>query len=105
MVVERLRNTAGTLANGTGMKRSLFFQIVIRAALACALLSTVTLLIRDVWVAIGLWLGGTLLLAASIVRVTRKDDPAIETAILSLGEGRDFELKPAFSDHDRLAVT
>lgn len=87
------------------MKRSLFLQIVIRAAVACAVLCAATLLIRNVWVAIVLGAALSLGLAATIVRLSRQDDDAVETAIVSLGEGRETELKPAFSEHDRLTVT
>ncbi|HZQ43827.1 MAG TPA: ATP-binding protein [Acidobacteriaceae bacterium] len=87
------------------MKRSLFLQIVIRAAVACAILCAATLLIRDVWVAVGLAAVLSFALAANIVRLCRRDDDAIEGAIASLGEGRDVELKPALSEHDRLTVT
>ena len=87
------------------MKRSLFVQIVIRAAVACALLCAATLLIRDVWVAVVLGGALSLALAANIVRLCRQDDAAVENAIVLLGEGREIELKPTFSEHDPLTVT
>jgi two-component system, OmpR family, phosphate regulon sensor histidine kinase PhoR len=87
------------------MKRSLFLQILIRAAIACALLCAATLLVREVWVVVGLWLTVALLLASNIARLCRQDDVAIEAAIVSLGEGREIELKPVLSEHDRQAAT
>ncbi len=87
------------------MKRSLFFQILVRAAVACALLCAALLLTQDLWLAIGAGLAVSLLLAASIVRLCRQDESALEAAILALGEGREIQLQPAFSDHDRLAAT
>ena len=63
------------------------------------------LLIRGPWVVVGVGIPIALLLAGSIVRLSRQDDAAIETAILALGEGREIEFKPALSDHDRVAVT
>ena len=87
------------------MKRSLFFQIVIRAAVACAILCAATLLVRDVWVAVVLGTALSLALAASLVRLFRQDNDAVEGAIVSLGEGREVELKPAFSEHDHLTAT
>ncbi len=85
------------------MQRSLFFQIAVRAAIACGLLCAATLLFRDVWVAIALGLTLSLLLTANIVRLCRHDDVAVESAIVSLAEAREIELKPTFSEHDRLA--
>jgi two-component system, OmpR family, phosphate regulon sensor histidine kinase PhoR len=87
------------------MKRSLFLQILLRAAIACAFLCAATLLIRGAWVVIGLALPVALLLAGNIARLCRKDEAAVENAVLSLGEGREIELKPTLSEHDRLAVT
>lgn len=106
MVVERLRKNAPPKpANRIRMKRSLFFHILIRAAIACALLCAAILVIRDVWVAAGMGVAVTLLLATSVVRLIRQDEGAIEAAIVSLGEGREIELKPTFSEHDRFAST
>lgn len=87
------------------MKRSLFLQIVIRAAVVCAILSAATLLVRDARVAVVLGAALSVGLAANIVRLCRRDDAAVENAIVSLGEGRDIELQPAFSEHDPLTVT
>ena len=95
----------GNSAPQDNMKRSLFLQIVIRAAVACALLAAATLLIRDVWVAVVLGVALSLALAANIVRLCRQDDAGVESAIISLGEGREIELKPTFSEHDRMTVT
>ncbi|HEV2576080.1 MAG TPA: ATP-binding protein [Acidobacteriaceae bacterium] len=87
------------------MKRSLFLQIVIRVAVVCALLCAATLLVRDAWVAVVLGLALSVALAANIVRLCRQDDASVENAIVALGEGREIELKPTFSEHDRLTVT
>src|SRR5581483_9492852 len=105
MVEERLHDATWIRPPGITMKRSLFLQIVIRAAVACAILSAATLLVRDAWMAVGLAAVLSFALAANIVRLCRRDDDAIEGAIASLGEGRDVELKPALSEHDRLTVT
>ena len=87
------------------MKRSLFLQILVRAAVACALLCVALLLTRDLWVAILLGVTISFLLAASIVRLTRQDEAALEQAVVALGEGREIQLQPTFSDHDHLAMT
>lgn len=87
------------------MKRSLFLQIAIRAALACGLLCAVVLLTHDVVVAIAVAITLALLLAANIARLTRQDDSALETAMGALAEGREIELKPTLSDNDRLAAS
>ena len=87
------------------MKRSLFLQILVRAAIACALLCVALLLTRDLWVAILLGATISFLLAASIVRLTRQDEAALEAAVVALGEGREIQLQPVFSDHDHLAMT
>jgi two-component system phosphate regulon sensor histidine kinase PhoR len=86
------------------MRRSLFLQIAVRAAIGCAVLCGVLLLTRQVWVVLVAAAAVTLLLAGSIVRLTRVDDAALEAAVLALGEGREFELAPVLAEHDRLAV-
>jgi len=87
------------------MKRSLFLQILVRAVVACAVLCAALLLVNDPWVAVVAGLTASLLLAASVVRLCRKDETALDVAILALGEGREIQLQPAFSDHDRLAAS
>jgi len=87
------------------MKRSLFLQILVRTAVACAVLCAALLLTRDLWAAVLAALVVSFLLAASIVRICRQDEAALEAAILALGEGREIQLQPVFSEHDRLAAT
>jgi two-component system phosphate regulon sensor histidine kinase PhoR len=87
------------------MRRSLFLQILVRAVVACAVLCAALLLTGDPWVAVVSGLVVSLLLAASIVRLCRQDEAALEAAVVALGEGREIQLQPVFSDHDRLAVT
>ena len=86
------------------MKRSLFLQILVRAAVACALLCAALLLTHDLWAGILVAVVVSLMLAGSILRLLRTDDGAIETALTALGEGREIELQPTFSDNDRLAA-
>ncbi len=85
------------------MKRSLFLQILVRAVVACAVLCAALLLMRDPWVAVLAALTVSLLLATSILRLLRQDETALEAAVNALGEGRDIELQPVFSEYDRLA--
>jgi two-component system phosphate regulon sensor histidine kinase PhoR len=87
------------------MRRNLFLQIVVRAVIACALLSAALLLRSDAWVALGGGLVVSLLLAASVYRLSRQDDAALEAAVGALGEGREIELTPALSENDRLAAS
>jgi two-component system, OmpR family, phosphate regulon sensor histidine kinase PhoR len=87
------------------MKRSLFFQILVRAAIACGVVCAVLLLTRDLWAVILVVLTVSFLMAASIVRLLREDDTAVEAALTALGEGREIELQPRFSENDRLAMT
>ena len=87
------------------MKRSLFLQILLRTAIACAILCAAALLFRSPWVVVGLTVPVTILLAGHIVRLSRQDESAIEAAILALGEGRDVEFKPSLSDHERVSAT
>jgi two-component system phosphate regulon sensor histidine kinase PhoR len=86
------------------MKRSLFVQILVRAAIACALLCATLLLTRDLWAVILVAVTVSLLLAGSILRLSRQDDAALEAALTALGEGREIELQPIFSENDRLAM-
>ena len=86
------------------MRRSLFLQILVRAAVACAVLCAALLLMHDLWAAVLAAATVSLLLAMSIVRVARKDETALEVAISALGEGRELQLQPAFNEHDRLAM-
>ena len=86
------------------MRRSLFLQILVRAAVACAVLCAALLLTHDRWAAVLAAATVSLLLAMSIVRVARKDETALEVAISALGEGRELQLQPAFNEHDRLAM-
>ena len=86
------------------MRRSLFLQIAIRCAVACAVLCSVLLLTREVWAVLAAAAAVTLLLAASVVRRTRVDDAALESAVVALGEGRDFGITPVLEEHDRLAA-
>jgi two-component system phosphate regulon sensor histidine kinase PhoR len=69
------------------------------------LLIIATLLTHDVWVAVGGALIVSLLLAASVARLSRQDDAALEAAVTALAEGREIELAPALSENDRLAMT
>ncbi len=85
------------------MKRSLFLQILVRAAVACAVLCAALLLTHDPWVAVFVTITTSLLLATSILRLLRQDETALEAAVNALGEGRDIELQPLFSEYDRLA--
>jgi two-component system phosphate regulon sensor histidine kinase PhoR len=85
------------------MKRSLFLQILVRAVVACVVLCAALLLMRDPWVAVLAALTVSLLLATSILRLLRQDETALEAAVNALGEGRDIELQPVFSEYDRLA--
>jgi two-component system phosphate regulon sensor histidine kinase PhoR len=85
------------------MKRSLFLQVLVRAVVACAVLCAALLLMRDPWVAVLAALTVSLLLATSILRLLRQDETALEAAVNALGEGRDIELQPVFSEYDRLA--
>ncbi len=87
------------------MKRSLFLQIFVRTAVACAVLCAALLLTHDLWVAVVVGLTVSLVLAVSILRLSRQDETALEMAVNALGDGRDIELQPAFSEHDRLAST
>lgn len=104
MVIERLREAGNGNQPGSSMKRSLFLQILVRAAIACIILCAALLLTRDLWVAV--FAGPTIsfLLAVSIVRLCRQDEAALEAAVLALGEGREIQLQPEISDHDRLAA-
>ncbi len=86
------------------MKRSLFLQIALRTAIACAVVCTAVLLTRGVWVAAVTAAAVALLLAASIVRLSRGDDAALESAVVSLADGREIDLAPVWSDNDRLAA-
>jgi two-component system phosphate regulon sensor histidine kinase PhoR len=86
------------------MRRNLFLQIVVRAAIACAVVCALLLLTRGVWMAVAAAVAVSLLLAASVVRLARIDDAAIEAAVVALGDGREMELKPVLGEHDRLAV-
>jgi two-component system phosphate regulon sensor histidine kinase PhoR len=87
------------------MKRSLFLQILVRAAVACIILCAALLLTRDLWLGILMALTVSVLLAASIVPLCRQDEAALEAAVLALGEGREIQLNPVFSEHYRLATT
>jgi two-component system phosphate regulon sensor histidine kinase PhoR len=87
------------------MRRNLFLQIVIRSVIAFALLSAALLLTRDVWMAVGGGLVASLLLAASVYRLARQDDAALEAAVGAMAEGREIELDPVLSDNDRLAAS
>ena len=87
------------------MKRSLFLQVLARVAIACAALCAAVLLTRDLWLAILMALMVSVLLAGSIARLSRRDDAAVEAALTALGEGREIELQPRFSENDRLAMT
>ena len=87
------------------MKRSLFLQILVRAAAACIILCAALLLTRDLWFGVLMGLVVSFLLAASIVRLCRQDDAALEAAVTALGEGREIQLQTAFSENDRLAMT
>jgi two-component system phosphate regulon sensor histidine kinase PhoR len=87
------------------MRRNLFLQIAVRAVVALTLLSVALLLTRDVWVAICGGLVICLLLAASVYRLARQDDAALEAAVSGLAEGRDIELEPALRENDRLAAS
>lgn len=87
------------------MKRSLFLQIFVRAAVACIILCAALLLTRDLWAVILVALTASLLLSASILRLLRQDDAALEAALAAVGEGREIELQPVFSENDRLATT
>lgn len=86
------------------MRRSLFLQVVIRAAIACALVAAAALLVQAAWVAVAVALTISFLLAANIVQLTRKDDAALLSAIAALGEGREIEFQPELSEHDRTAA-
>ncbi len=86
------------------MRRSLFLQIAVRCAIGCTVLCCLLLLTREVWVVLAAAAAVTLLLAASVVRLTRGDDAALESAVVALGEGREFELAPLLAEHDRLAA-
>lgn len=87
------------------MRRNLFLQIAVRAVVALTLLSVALLLTHDVWVAVGVGLLVSLLLAASVYRLARQDDAVLEGAVSALAEGRETELSPALSDNDRLAAS
>jgi len=87
------------------MKRSLFFQILARAAVACAVLCAALLLTRDPWAAVLMGLVVSLLLAASILRLCRQDHAALEAAVVALGEGREIQLQTTLSEHDHLGAT
>ena len=65
------------------MKRSLFLQILVRAAVGCAVLCAALLLTHDLWVGVLTTLTVSLLLAASLVRLCRQDESALETATCS----------------------
>jgi two-component system, OmpR family, phosphate regulon sensor histidine kinase PhoR len=84
------------------MKRSLFFQILVRAAIACAVLCAVVLLTRGLWIGVTAAAVVSLLLTGSILRLTRQDHGALEAAVIALGDGREIQLKPVLSEHDRL---
>ena len=86
------------------MRRNFFFQIVVRVVVAFAVLTVVLLLTRGVWVAVCGGLVAALLLAVSVAQLSRQDDAALEAAVSALAEGREIELKPALSEHDRLAA-
>ncbi|HEY4011221.1 MAG TPA: ATP-binding protein [Acidobacteriaceae bacterium] len=86
------------------MKRNLLLQILIRTAVGCALVCAAMLLVRGVWMGIGVVAVVSVLVAASAVRLVRRDDAAIDAAVHALGEGREPEFAPAWSDHDQLAV-
>ena len=103
MVVERLRGVTEEPQPGSRMKRSLFLQILVRAAVACAFLCAALLLTRDLWAVVlaaadgfvWCWLRAS---CGSHGRTSR----ALEAAVSALGEGREIQLQPAFSEHDRL---
>jgi two-component system phosphate regulon sensor histidine kinase PhoR len=86
------------------MKRSFFLQVLVRSAIACAVLCAALLLTRGLWVVVLVALTVCLLLTMSILRLSRRDQPALETAVNALGEGREIQLQPLFSEHDRLAA-
>jgi two-component system phosphate regulon sensor histidine kinase PhoR len=69
------------------------------------LLSVLLLLTHDVWAAIGGGLVVSLLLAASVYRLSRQDDAALEAAVGALADGREIELAPALMENDRLAAS
>ena len=87
------------------MRRSFFFQIAIRAAVACALLSVALLLAHNVWVAVCGVLAASVWLAISIARVSRHDDASLLAAVNALAEGREVELQPELTENDALAAT
>ncbi|HXS12485.1 MAG TPA: ATP-binding protein [Acidobacteriaceae bacterium] len=87
------------------MKRSLFLQILVRAVVACAVLCAALLLTHDLWAAVLAAVAVSLLLAASILRLSRQDETVLEAAVSALSEGREIQLQPLFSEHDRLAAT
>ena len=87
------------------MKRSLFLQILVRVAVACALLCAALWLAQNLWVGVIAGLVVSFLLASSVVRLCREDETALEGAVLALGEGREIQLQPAFVEHERLAAT
>jgi two-component system, OmpR family, phosphate regulon sensor histidine kinase PhoR len=105
MVLERLRELQIGHQPGSRMKRSLFLQILVRAAGACVLLCAALWLAQNLWVGVFAALAVSFLLASSIVRLCRQDDTAIEAAVFALGEGREIQLQPEFAEHDRLAAT
>jgi two-component system phosphate regulon sensor histidine kinase PhoR len=86
------------------MKRSLFLQAVVRAAIACAVLSAAVLLTRQWWlvvcgvVAVAVWL------ADSFVRRSRQDDAALEAAVGALAEGREIEIEVSLSENEQLVT-
>ena len=104
MVVERLRELQIGHQPGSRMKRSLFLQILVRAAVACTLLCVALWLAQNLWVGILAGLAVSFLLASSIVRLCRQDEAALEAAVFALGEGRELQLQPAFAEHDRMGV-
>ncbi len=86
------------------MRRSLFLQILVRAAVACAFLCAALLLTHDLWMMVVAAVTVSPVLAASIVRLARQDETAFEAAVNALGEGREIQLQPVFSEHDRLGA-
>jgi two-component system phosphate regulon sensor histidine kinase PhoR len=68
------------------------------------MLCAALLLTRELWMAVVAGAIISFVLAASIVRLSREDEAALEAAVLALGEGREIQLQPVFSEHDRLAT-
>ena len=66
------------------MKRSLFLQILVRAAVACALLCAALWLAQNLWVGVIAGLVVSFLLASSVVRLCREDETALDDGV---GEG------------------